>query len=159
MTANVQDIVVPTAGDGGDDASGRSGGRPNQAVTLPVALDSSTGEVLVRKATGKTRVRKGQTEEQYLEQLQQYFVRDGGPELTDEGWLDRGAPAAPARTKQERHRLAAVYQRLYFLGRRREAAAVAHQLLQTYAGPGAPPQLARELAELEHVIAADPAEP
>ncbi|AAS54707.2 AGR217Cp [Eremothecium gossypii ATCC 10895] len=155
MTASVQDIVVPTAG---DSAGGRDG-RPNQAVTLPVALDSATGEVLVRKATGKTRVRKGQTEEQYCEQLQQYFERDGGPECTDEGWLDRAAPAAAARTKQERQRLAAVYQRLYFLGRRRDAAAVARQLLQTYAGAGAPPQLARELAELEHVIAADPAEP
>ncbi|KOH52656.1 YPL107Wp protein [Saccharomyces cerevisiae] len=53
-------------------------GEKDQSVTKPISLDGRTGEVIVRKSTGKTKIRKGQTEEEYTQQLQHYFEVEQG---------------------------------------------------------------------------------
>lgn len=64
-----------------------SNGTPDQAVGRPVTVDAATGEVLVRLATGKQRVRKGQPPSEYAAQLAQFFGEEGGPARTPVGWM------------------------------------------------------------------------
>ncbi|CAB4255781.1 similar to Saccharomyces cerevisiae YPL108W Cytoplasmic protein of unknown function [Maudiozyma barnettii] len=62
-------------------------GIPNQSMTKPITVDSNTGEVIVKKFTGKQRIRKGQSLEQYEEQLQHFYDVEKGPTVTPIGWL------------------------------------------------------------------------
>lgn len=45
-------------------------------VTIPVTLDSTTGEVSVKKASGKVKVRRGQTPQEYETQRDQFWAED-----------------------------------------------------------------------------------
>lgn len=45
-------------------------------VTTPVTLNNETGEVIVKKASGKIKVRTGQTVEDYLDQRSQFWQTD-----------------------------------------------------------------------------------
>ncbi|KAL6947160.1 hypothetical protein ACO0QE_002032 [Hanseniaspora vineae] len=89
------DIVVPTAG--GDPKVPLK----NKAVTRPIELDPSTGEVLVRKATGKTKLRKGQSEEEYQEQ-KKIYQNNQGPIRKEEGWLAITNENIPLDTETQR---------------------------------------------------------
>ncbi|ANZ77520.1 BA75_04964T0 [Komagataella pastoris] len=53
--------------------------------TLESQLKSTDGSVLVNTSTGKIKVRKGQTEEAFLEQKQQFL--ETGPQINDYNWL------------------------------------------------------------------------
>ncbi|AOA62188.1 hypothetical protein PP7435_CHR2-1010 [Komagataella phaffii CBS 7435] len=53
--------------------------------TLESQLKSTDGSVLVKTSTGKIKVRKGQTEEAFLEQKQQFL--ETGPQINDYNWL------------------------------------------------------------------------
>lgn len=56
--------------------------RPS-GITTPVTLDSATGEVAVQKGSGKTRVRSGQTVEEYEQQKTQWFEEDSAKIRTE----------------------------------------------------------------------------
>ncbi|KAL6942938.1 hypothetical protein ACO0RG_001908 [Hanseniaspora osmophila] len=93
--ADYSEILVPTAG-----------GDPNvplknKAVTKPIELDSSTGEVLVRKATGKTKLRKGQSEQEYQEQ-KKIYQDNQGPLRKEEGWFAVTNENIPLDTETQR---------------------------------------------------------
>lgn len=74
------------AGSGSGAGRGKAG-VPNQAITKPITVNSDTGEVIVKKSTGKQRVRKGQDVEQYREQLRHFYEVEKGPTVTPEGWM------------------------------------------------------------------------
>lgn len=90
-----------------------SAGVPNQAIGKPVTVDAATGEVIVKKFTGKERVRKGQTQEQYEEQLGQFCSVEGGPANTPVGWMDKDGAFAAAVAEQD---LEVKHSRLVLMG-------------------------------------------
>ncbi|SMN21187.1 similar to Saccharomyces cerevisiae YPL108W Cytoplasmic protein of unknown function [Maudiozyma saulgeensis] len=71
-----------------DKISNGKNGIPNQSITKPITVDSNTGEVIVKTVTGKKRIRKGQSLEQYEEQLQHFYEVEKGPTWTPIGWMD-----------------------------------------------------------------------
>ncbi|KAG0669615.1 hypothetical protein C6P45_003520 [Maudiozyma exigua] len=62
-------------------------GIPNQSMTKPITVDANTGEVIVKKFTGKQRIRKGQSQEQYEAELQHFYEVEKGPVRTNIGWM------------------------------------------------------------------------
>ncbi|CCF58221.1 hypothetical protein KAFR_0E00670 [Kazachstania africana CBS 2517] len=64
-------------------------GTKDQVITKPIQSNDGTGEVVVKKSTGKLKVRKGQTEEQYQEQLAHFNDVEKGPVVTDINWMDQ----------------------------------------------------------------------
>lgn len=143
-----------------DDASGysRTNGIKNQSITKPLSLDDSSGEVLVRKATGKSKVRKGQSEEEYQGQLHQYFEVEQGPKRTDIGWMDKVDPMAllndpekDLQIKNTRQKLTSFCQRLYYQKRYAECAALCDELLPRYEPFNKKNKIKRELEELEYM--------
>jgi len=76
-------------------------------------IDSTTGEVLVKKGSGKTKVRKGQTDEEYQQQLQQF--RSSGPVLNTKTWLEEiDLTKIDPNVKSDRAKLENLTERLYF---------------------------------------------
>lgn len=45
-------------------------------VTTPITLNNETGEVIVKKASGKIKIRTGQSVEDYLDQRDQFWYTD-----------------------------------------------------------------------------------
>ncbi|SSD60911.1 uncharacterized protein SCODWIG_02672 [Saccharomycodes ludwigii] len=66
-----------------------AGDRPNKNIKVikPIEISPNTGEVLVRKSTGKTKLRKGQSQVDYLKQKHKYLEIDGGPTVKEENYL------------------------------------------------------------------------
>ena len=62
-------------------------GIPNQSITKPITVNANTGEVIVKKFTGKQRIRKGQTQEQYDAELKHFYEIEKGPVRTNIGWM------------------------------------------------------------------------
>lgn len=130
-------------------------GSKNQSITKPVSTDSITGEVLVRRATGKARVRKGQSQEEYEKQLHEYFVTEGGPIVIEPGYLesietfDTLLGQSDLTNKQSRLRLLAFPQRFYY---KREYQACIDTATKYLDKIEKVPKYKRELDELEYLI-------
>ncbi|AMD19639.1 HCL512Wp [Eremothecium sinecaudum] len=129
-------------------------GRKNHAITKPITVDAETAEVLVRKPTGKPRLRKGQSEENYQEQLVEFFENSRGPLRTEEGWMDALDidNTFDITIKQERQKLTAYCQRLYFRGEYAASYAMAMKLLPKYESINHKNKLEREISELQYIM-------
>ncbi|CUS23929.1 LAQU0S12e03202g1_1 [Lachancea quebecensis] len=153
------EISVPTAADDEKHASGTSG-RPNQSVTKPVSLDASTGEVLVRKSTGKTKVRKGQTTDEFERQRSHFFEVERGPVWTPVGWMTSQDPLLKLDTdpssdleiKQVRQKLASHCHLLYYRKQYADCAGLCESLLLRFEALGNRKKIQREIDELHHML-------
>lgn len=139
-----------------DDIGGysRKNGAKNQSITKPVSLDENSGEVLVRKGTGKTKVRKGQSEEEYQNQLYQYFQVEGGPKRTEIGWMDNVDPLELLKDckfeeKLTRQKLSDFCRRLYYRRDYAKCADLCDELIERYQPLNKKNKIAREIQELE----------
>lgn len=75
--------------------------------------NTRTGEVLVKKGSGKTKVRKGQTDEEY--ELQRNEFRSTGPLLNTKTWLEElDLSQIDPNVKSDRAKLENLTERLYF---------------------------------------------
>lgn len=134
-------------------------GRKNQAVTKPIALDASTGEVLVRKSTGKTKVRKGQSPEEYAKQKDLFFNEENGPIRTEVGWMDSidisamtASKEYDVQLKQVRQKLSSHCHRLYFQRRYQECVVLCETLIELYIPVNKKNKIQKELEELEYML-------
>ncbi|CCH59270.1 hypothetical protein TBLA_0B04330 [Henningerozyma blattae CBS 6284] len=143
-----------SAQDVNEDSFTKLNGRKNQSVTKPVTVDSETGEILVRRATGKARVRRGQTEEEYNEQLRQYFTEENGPTRTEPNFMDNvndfdeKLDTMDLSIKQNRLRLQAYPQRAYY---RRNYSICKDLCSKLILKVKDIPKIQRELEELEYM--------
>lgn len=134
-------------------------GFKNQSLTKPISLDESTGEILVRKATGKTKIRKGQSEEEYQRQLCQYVQVEKGPKKSEIGWMDEVDPLDLIRNDEEsikikltRQKLSNFCQRMYYQKKYKDCAELCTVLLQRYQSINKKNKIQREIQELEYMI-------
>lgn len=94
-------------------------------VTIPVTLDSNTGEVSVKKASGKVKVRRGQTPQEYEAQRDQFWEEDShevdGLSL---GWMSKinmqDLLSHDMLVKQERQKVVDYLSWLYYHGKTEE---------------------------------------
>ncbi|CCD25074.1 uncharacterized protein NDAI_0E02570 [Naumovozyma dairenensis CBS 421] len=136
-------------------------GIKDQAVTKPESLNATTGEVLVKKSTGKSRVRKGQTEEQYQTQLYEYFELEEGPIRTEVDWMNNikepddilSWEKFDLEVKHARLVLNGVCYRLYFQRRYKECLEFGTKLLDLYKpyNENHKNKLKKEIDELEYM--------
>lgn len=155
FTTGMSELAAARAADDASEYSRRNGVK-NQSITKPISLDDNSGEVLVRKATGKTKVRKGQSDEEYQNQLYQYLEVEGGPKKTDLGWMDNEDimsllqdPNQDFRVKLTRQKLTNFCQRLYYHRDYARCARVCDDLLQKYRPLNRKNKITREIQELE----------
>lgn len=152
-------ISVPSAADDGNCIKGPAG-RPNGAVTKPIALDASTGEVLVRKSTGKTKVRKGQSTEEYERQRSHFFEVEKGPVWTPVGWMTKEDPLVKLdrdpefdlTIKQTRQRLTSHCHLLYYRKNYQECSRVCEKLIQRYEALENKKKIQKEIDELSTIL-------
>ncbi|CAI4851196.1 ASN_HP2_G0052140.mRNA.1.CDS.1 [Saccharomyces cerevisiae] len=134
-------------------------GEKDQSVTKPISLDGRTGEVIVRKSTGKTKIRKGQTEEEYTQQLQHYFEVEQGPVRTKVGWMDEVDPLVEIRegkydisNKHQRQVLSGFCHRLFYQRKYKECLELSTYFLGLFEPFNVKNKMKRELEELEYMI-------
>ncbi|QHS76627.1 uncharacterized protein SPAR_P01620 [Saccharomyces paradoxus] len=134
-------------------------GEKDQSVTKPISLDSRTGEVIVRKSTGKTKIRKGQTEEEYKQQLRHYFKVEEGPVRTKVGWMDEVDLLAEIRdgkydisNKHQRQVLSGFCHRLFYRRKYEDCLNLSTYLLGLFEPFNVKNKMKRELEELEYMI-------
>ncbi|QID88326.1 hypothetical protein GRS66_011037 [Saccharomyces pastorianus] len=134
-------------------------GVKDQSVTKPISLDGRTGEVIVRKSTGKTKIRKGQTEEEYEQQLQHYFQVEKGPVRTDIGWMDKVDPLTQIRNgeydvsnKHQRQVLSGFCHRFYYQRKYEQCLDLSSYLLGLFEPFNVKNKMKRELEELKYMI-------
>ncbi|QLG74966.1 hypothetical protein HG535_0H02930 [Zygotorulaspora mrakii] len=143
-----------------DDNTGYSklNGKKNQSVTKPVSLDSTTGEVLVRTSTGKTRVRRGQSDEEYKRQLHDYFQVQNGPKVTEVGWMDHENANAMLNAdidfsiKPERQKIAGFCRVLYYRRQYSECAELCGKLIPRYEEINKNNKIRKEINELGYML-------
>ncbi|QLL30878.1 hypothetical protein HG536_0A06930 [Torulaspora globosa] len=154
----IRNMSELTAARSADDAGGysRRNGAKNQSITKPISLDETSGEVLVRKATGKTKVRKGQSDEEYQNQLYQHFQVEGGPKRTEIGWMDNVQPMDLLKDPNEhfevkltRQKLSDFCRRLYYHRDYAKCAELCDELVERYQPLNKKNKIAREIQELE----------
>ncbi|QEU61168.1 hypothetical protein KDRO_E00400 [Kluyveromyces lactis] len=153
-SAGSKSVVTPS-----DNADLTKGGRRNQALTKPITIDSNTGEVLVKKTTGKTKVRRGQSVEEYKEQLRQYFLEEKGPTRTEEDALkmedfdllieDESFDYA---LKQVRQKMVSYAQKYYYERDYMKCLKVSEPLLHKFEPFNKKNKIRRELEELRYMI-------
>ncbi|SCU93631.1 LAFA_0F17414g1_1 [Lachancea sp. 'fantastica'] len=152
-------ISVPTAVDD-IQARSNSSGRPNQAVTKPISLDAETGEVLVRKSTGKTKIRKGQSSEEYENEKSHFFDVEKGPVWTPVGWMTKEVPlpkknseSVPDLTlKQARQKLMGYCHILYYRKRYHECAQACESLITQFENLESRKRVQKEIDELKGML-------
>ncbi|CDO95196.1 unnamed protein product [Kluyveromyces dobzhanskii CBS 2104] len=133
--------------------------RRSQALQRPVTIDGNTGEVLVRKTTGKTRIRRGQSTEEYQEQLEQYFLQQKGPTRTEENALQKkefdqliADESFDYSLKQIRQKMVSYAQLYYYERDYSNCLKVSELLLQKFEPINKKNKLLKELDELKHMI-------
>lgn len=110
-------------------------------VGKPTELDAATGEILVKKSTGAKRVRRGQTTEEYQEQLRQFRKEEHGPTCLHPGWMQnlgtlddfldaRRLTKEDLKVKHIRHEAVGLAHRLHYRRRRSEALKICEQLAE-----------------------------
>lgn len=134
-------------------------GFKNQSMTKPISLDETTGEILVRKATGKTKIRKGQSEEEYQRQLHEYFHVQKGPKRSENGWMDEVEPLDLIQNDEEsikikltRQKLSNFCQRMYYQRKYKDCAELCTVLIQRYQSINKKNKILREIQELEYMV-------
>ncbi|CAI4036771.1 hypothetical protein SMKI_16G0720 [Saccharomyces mikatae IFO 1815] len=134
-------------------------GEKDQSVTKPISLDGRTGEVIVRKSTGKTKIRKGQTEEEYVQQLRHYLQVEKGPVRTEVGWMNEVDPLAEIRdgkyeisNKHQRQVLSGFCHRLFYQRKYEECLNLSNYLLGLFEPFNVKNKMKRELEELKYMI-------
>ncbi|KAL3232237.1 hypothetical protein RNJ44_04153 [Nakaseomyces bracarensis] len=138
-------------------------GVKDQAITKPIALDGSTGEVVVRTSNGKNKVRKGQTDEEYQEQLQKYFEEEKGPQVTEVGWMAKYSEnpeeifAAESlfrdlSIKHNRQTVSGICHRMYYKRQYQECQSLCQRLRVLYEPYNTKNKIHRELEELDYMI-------
>lgn len=76
-------------------------------------IRSNTGEVIVKKGSGKTKIRKGQTEEEYQQQKAEFHST--GPVINTKTWLEElDLSQINPDLKSDRAKLENLTERLYF---------------------------------------------
>lgn len=138
-------------------------GEKDQAITKPIALDGASGEVLVRTSNGKSKVRKGQTDDEYREQLKLYFEEERGPQVAEENWMDKFA-ADPEQifaadslfrdlsVKHNRQMVSGICHRMYYKKQYRECLELCKRLRTAYEPYNTKNKIHRELEELDYMI-------
>ena len=142
------------------DAPSNTNGKKGQAVTKPIFLDASTGEVLVSKSTGKAKVRKGQTEEEYVNQLHHYFNVENGPTVTGEKWMDGNDPwdfikqndENDITLKQTRMKLICFCERYYYQRKYKECLELSTKLKEMFQDINKKNKMQREIDELIYLV-------
>ncbi|KAL2708424.1 hypothetical protein KLU848_2955 [Kluyveromyces marxianus] len=134
-------------------------GRRNHEPTKPITIDNATGEVLVRKTTGKAKVRKGQSAEEYQEQLRQYFIEEQGPTKTEEGHLVINDFEKSMKDdnlnftlKQDRQRMISYAEKFYYNRDYLDCLKVSETLLTAFEPFNKKNKMLRELEELKYMI-------
>ncbi|CCE64668.1 hypothetical protein TPHA_0I01640 [Tetrapisispora phaffii CBS 4417] len=138
----------------------KQNGKKDQAVTKPIAIDSTTGEVVVRKSTGKAKIRKGQSEEEYQNQLDHYFNVEKGPTITEDNWMDSIDPLDMLNDniendlsiKNVRHKLTSFCERYYYYKRYQECYNLAIKLREKYQAINKKNKMDREIEGLDYLI-------
>ncbi|CAI4053233.1 hypothetical protein SKDZ_16G1660 [Saccharomyces kudriavzevii ZP591] len=140
-------------------SSRKPNGEKDQSVIKPISLDGRIGEVIVRKSTGKTKIRKGQTEEEYGQQLRHYFQVEEGPVRTEVGWMDKVDPLADIRdgkydisNKHQRQVLSGFCHRLFYQRKYEQCLNLSSYLLGLFEPFNVKNKMKRELEELEYMI-------
>ncbi|QLQ81517.1 hypothetical protein HG537_0F02780 [Torulaspora globosa] len=151
-----------SAASSADDLSGysRINGTKNQSITKPISLDENSGEVMVRKATGKMKVRKGQSDEEYQGQLYEYFQVENGPKRTEIGWMDNIDASELLmdckdcfELKLTRQKLSDLCRRLYYRRDYAKCAELCDELIERYQPLNKKNKISREIQELETMAA------
>lgn len=76
-------------------------------------LQPNTGEVMVKKGSGKTKIRKGQTDEEY--EIQRREFHSSGPVINTKTWLEElDLSQINPDVKSDRAKLENLTERLYF---------------------------------------------
>ncbi|SCU84725.1 LADA_0D03422g1_1 [Lachancea dasiensis] len=135
-------------------------GRPNQAVTKPISVDPDTGEVIVRKSTGKSKIRKGQSSDEYERQRDHFFNVEKGPVWTPVGWmtkedpLDRldKNPESDIRLKQTRQKLMSHCHLLYYRKQYEDCAQICQTLITRFEVLESRKKIQKEIDELAHIL-------
>lgn len=155
ITRSMSDLSAARPADDFGEYSRRNGVK-NQSITKPISLDEKSGEVLVRKATGKTKVRKGQSEEEYQNQLYDYFQVQEGPKRTEIGWMNNVEPmdlvkdpSVQLELKPTRQTLSNFCQRFYYRREYSRCAELCDELIHRYQAFNKKNKITREIQELE----------
>ncbi|KAH7588406.1 Uncharacterized protein AO441_002049 [Nakaseomyces glabratus] len=141
----------------------RLNGVKDQAITKPVSLDDNTGEVVVRTSTGKSKIRKGQTEEEYRHQLKLYFEDERGPQVTEIGWLDEyivdqdkifseESLFHDLSIKHNRQTVSGICHKLYYQRDYENCVSLAQKLRDLFEPYNTKNKIHRELEELDYMI-------
>lgn len=122
-----------------------------------ISVDGITGEVTIRKASGKVKVRKGQSKEEYENQLYDYFQLNAGPKRTEEKWMDKVDPLTLLQEmdltiKLNRQSLTNFCERLYYQKRYPECLKLGQELVRRYQEVNKSNKMQREIEELEYMI-------
>ncbi|SJM82064.1 uncharacterized protein ZBIST_0285 [Zygosaccharomyces bailii] len=122
-----------------------------------ISVDEQTGEVMVRKSTGKIKIRKGQSHEEYEKQLHDYFEINKGPKRTEEQWMDNISAVQllekeDLSVKLTRQSLTNFCQRLYYQRKYPACASLSQELLQRYNGHNKKNKMQKEIEELEYLV-------
>lgn len=137
-------------------------GVKDQAITKPIALDGTSGEVVVRTSNGKNKVRKGQTHDEYQEQLAMYFEQEGGPQVTEPLWMDKYAGtdeifAADSlfkdlSIKHNRQTVSGICHRMYYRRQYKQCLELCKKLRTMYEPYNTKNKIHRELEELDYMV-------
>ncbi|CCH40623.1 hypothetical protein BN7_157 [Wickerhamomyces ciferrii] len=78
-----------------------------------IKLQPQNGEIMVKKGSGRTKIRKGQTDAEYGSQKQQFHME--GPMLNTKTWLEElDVSKIDPNIKSDRAKLESLTERLYF---------------------------------------------
>ncbi|SCU87242.1 LAME_0D09318g1_1 [Lachancea meyersii CBS 8951] len=152
-------ITVPSAADDAPHIKNTCG-RPNQAVTKPISLNADTGEVMVRKSTGKTKVRKGQSSDEYEHQRSHFFDVEKGPIWTPVGWMTKENPLQKLDSdpefdislKQARQKLISYCHILYYRKRYENCAQACENLITRLETLDGRKKVQKEIDELKQML-------
>ncbi|CEP61986.1 uncharacterized protein LALA0_S04e05138g [Lachancea lanzarotensis] len=154
-------ISVPSAADDVKAVS-NSSGRPNQALTKPISLNAETGELMVRKSTGKTKIRKGQSSEEYENERNHFFDVEKGPVWTPVGWMmtanedllakDHSDLGPDLTLKQVRHKLMGYCHLLYYRKRFQDCAQACESLIAQFETVESRKRVQKEIDELKGML-------
>lgn len=133
-------------------------GKENQCITKPVPLDAETGEVLVRTSTGKGKVRKGQSEEEYQKQLHEFWDLEKGPAIQSIDWMDKTTIDEVLKwehfdlsIKHTRLVLIGFATRLYYLKQYKECSILVERLEELFKPFNNKNKIVKEIKELQSI--------